>query len=75
MREGSFFSDVYNGIADAVADIREKVVEEPWWGKSLSEGQSQEPPAPQWPQAREPGSLTHSMEREPSHEQDMDIDR
>lgn len=50
--------DFMEGLGDAIADIREKLVEEPMWGRSLSEHEcpaSPEPEqAPQWPEAREP---------------------
>jgi hypothetical protein len=70
----SNFSDgLWNGLADAVADIRQKVVEEPMWGRSLGEND-----APSWPQAQEPepsfGSSTQSREIEPEREQAQDID-
>ena len=71
-QEQSFFDKVSKGIADAIADIREKVVEEPMYGRVLSDRESG---PPQWPQAREPepsfGSVTHVREREA----DIDIER
>jgi hypothetical protein len=51
MAERKWLDKLYNGIADAVADIREKVVEEPWYGRAVTE---REPAMPQWPEAREP---------------------
>ena len=49
MAERKWFDELYEGIADAVADIREKVVEEPWFGRVVTErGEVQE-----WPQAME----------------------
>jgi hypothetical protein len=47
MRNESFFDKLTKGLGDAVADIREKVVEEPWYGRVLNE------PMTAWPQARE----------------------
>lgn len=65
----SIFDQLYNGIADAVADIREKVVEEPWFGRTVTEREQ----APQWPQAQEPepslGSATHVIDVGPTHDQ------
>jgi hypothetical protein len=71
----NFSDELWNGLADAVTDIRQKVVEEPTWGRSLGEND-----APAWPQAEpEPsfGSSTHTREVEPEREQaqDMDLDR
>jgi len=66
----------YEALGDAVADIRQKVVEEPMWGRSLGEND-----APAWPQAEpEPsfGSSTKSVEMEPGRDQaepDIDLDR
>jgi hypothetical protein len=33
----SAFEELWNGIGDAIADIREKVVEEPMWGRVVTE--------------------------------------
>lgn len=53
-----FLEDLMQGFGDAVADIREKVVEEPWFGRVVTERGE----APQWPEAREaepqPGGLS-----------------
>lgn len=76
MREKSMFEQLYDGIADAVSDIREKVVEEGWFGRSLSEGQGHESERPHWPDAREPGSHARDVEREfGRNTPDLDIDR
>jgi hypothetical protein len=70
MREEKFFDRLTKGIADAVADIREKVVEEPMWGRALSERESA---TPQWPQAREEppepsfGGLMRNIDVGPTH--------
>jgi hypothetical protein len=69
--EQNFSDQLWNGLADAVADIREKVVEEPMWGRSLGDDA-----APQWPEAREAEpEPTHTMEQEQEHtapEQDIE---
>jgi hypothetical protein len=74
-------TDVWKGLADAVKDIREKVVEEPTWGRALSGPEAPQPEqASEWPQAT-PGSATYTRdvapEREPQqkHGQEHDIDR
>jgi hypothetical protein len=48
MSEQSLSEQLWNGLGDAITDIREKAVEEPWWGRSLSDNDA----APQWPQAQ-----------------------
>ncbi len=70
MAERSFGEQLQNSIADAIADIREKVVEEPMWGRSLGDNE----PFP-WPQADEKslGSSERIIEREP--EIDIEIER
>ena len=64
MNNQSFSEQVWNGLGDAITDIRQKVVEEPMWGRSLGENE-----APHWPEAQEPepsfGSSTHIREIEP----------
>ncbi len=72
-QEQSFWDKFSKGIADAIADIREKVVEEPMYGRVLSDRESA---SPQWPQAREPepsfGSITREIDRGPTHDQMRD---
>ncbi len=72
-------TDVWKGLADAVKDIREKVVEEPTWGRALSGPEAPQPEqASEWPQAT-PGSATHTrdvvQDRQQEHSQGHDIDR
>lgn len=70
MPQESLFNQLYQGLANAVTDIREKLVEEPMWGRSLSEQGSQNP---QWPEAKEPqpsfGSTTHAIDVGPTQDQ------
>ena len=61
MKQSSVFEQLQKGIGDAVADIREKVVEEGYFGRAVTDkGQGLE-----WPDAKEqeqPGfgsSVTH----------------
>jgi hypothetical protein len=65
---GKFSDELWNGLGDAITDIRQKVVEEPMWGRSLGEND-----APSWPQAQEPepslGSHTHHIDVGPTHGQ------
>lgn len=50
MANETFLDELYKGLANAVTDIRQKVVEEPMYGRAVTE---REPEAPQWPQAKE----------------------
>jgi hypothetical protein len=45
-----FLDELYKGLGNALTDIREKAVEEPWFGRVVNERQ---PEAPEWPQAKE----------------------
>jgi hypothetical protein len=76
MPKQSFFDEFTKGLGDAVADIRQKVVEEPYFGRAVTERGEGE--APQWPQAREEeqafGSSTHTREMETQHERAQDVD-
>ena len=79
MEKESLGEQLWKGLGDAVRDIREKGVEEAWYGRALTEGQEY----PQWSGAQEmapsPGSSTHVIDREPMQEkergQDVDLDR
>jgi hypothetical protein len=68
MAKQTFSEQLWNGLGDGMADIREKF-EESVWGRAVTErGES-----PQWPQAQEPepsfGSSTHSIDVGPTHDQ------
>jgi hypothetical protein len=91
MARESFSEQLWNGLGDAIADIRQKVVEEPMWGRAVTNG----PERLQWPEPQEPepsfGSSTHIRDVGPTHgqmqenanyrlaamerEQEQDIDR
>jgi hypothetical protein len=70
MPQQSLFNQLYQGVASAVTDVREKLVEEPMWGRSLSEPGGE---GPQWPEAKEPqrsvGSATHVIDIGPTQDQ------
>ena len=72
MAKDSLLADLYGSLGDAVADVRQKVVEEGYFGRAVTQLDID---APQWPEAREGGpsfgSVTHDREMEP----DVDIDR
>lgn len=60
-----FSDELWSGLGDAITDIRQKVVEEPMYGRAVTDGQD----SPHWPEAQEPepsfGSSTHIREIEP----------
>jgi len=61
-------NELWNGLGDAVADVREKY-EEAVFGRAVTDRES----APGWPQAQEQeasfGSRTHEMDVGPTHGQ------
>lgn len=69
MRNQSLYDKLAKGLGDAVADIREKVVEEPWFGRVVNE---RDTAAPQWPQAREAQPEAGEHERDDAADIDMD---
>lgn len=79
MQKESLGDQLWKGLGDAVRDVREKAVEEPWYGRPLTEGQEY----PQWGGAQEVGpsrgGSTHVIDREPTQEKekgpDVDLDR
>jgi hypothetical protein len=64
MANPNIFDELSRGLADAITDIREKVLEEPMWGRPLSNQHTEL--ASQWPAARE---------TEPAHRADHELDR
>ncbi|MGA2905011.1 MAG: hypothetical protein ABSD98_14350 [Candidatus Korobacteraceae bacterium] len=65
--------ELWQGLGNAVTDIRQKVVEEPMYGRTVTDG----PESLQWPEPQDPeaslGSHTHIREIE--QKQDLDLDR
>ena len=71
MKDPSFFDQLLKGVGDALVDVREKVVEEPWFGRAVTERESL---TIEWPEAKEAQSIDcASLER--NHEPEQDIDR
>lgn len=72
-----FADELWQGLGNAIEDVRQKVVEEPMYGRAVTDGQE----SPRWPEAREVepsfGSSTHTRDVEPEREpaQDIDLDR
>ena len=75
MAEKNIFDSLQESLADAVKDIREKVVEEPMWGRTLSESSPQQEAAPTWPEAKEQTAHTQNIEQERQQQQEQDIER
>jgi hypothetical protein len=76
MPRESFSDQIFRGVVDAIADIREKVVEEPWWGRTtggerVSIGPQQCPEAPEAAPEKTPEPEREREHRAPDH----DIDR
>jgi hypothetical protein len=73
MSKQSFSDELWNGLSNAIHDVRTKAIEEPLFGRAVTDG----PERLQWPEAQEPepsfGSSTHIREMEP--QQDIDLDR
>lgn len=71
MPKETFSEELWQGLGDALTDIRQKVVEEPMYGRAVTDG----PERLEWPEPQEPalGSRTHERELEP--QQDIDLDR
>lgn len=69
MPKETFADQLWNGLADAVADVREKCVEEPWFGRVVTErGPEAQPDAE--PFRQEPFSSTRTVECQP----DLDLE-
>jgi hypothetical protein len=72
MKNQSALDEFLRGLGKAFTDIREKVVEESWYGRVVNERDGQAEPLAEWPQAPEqqqPGIGSHT------HHHDIDIDR
>jgi hypothetical protein len=69
MSKPSFSDELWNGLGNAIDDIRAKF-EESVYGRTVTEHGGE---APAWPQAQEPepsfGSVTHSIDVGPTHDQ------
>jgi hypothetical protein len=71
MPRPTFSDELWKSLGDAVADIRQKVVEEGYFGRSVTQLDG-----PQWPQGKEPEpDRTVGKEQEHEHGQEIDLDR
>lgn len=71
MAKESFLDELYKGLGDAITDIRQKVVEEPMYGRAVTE---REPEAPRWPEAREQAG-NEEQAQEQNKERAPDLER
>jgi hypothetical protein len=85
MRNQSFYDKLTKGVSDALVDIREKVVEEGWFGRVVTE-RDRPPTHPEtaigfggavsiteWPQARD--TQPEAGEHDRDNPADIDMDR
>ena len=73
-----FADELWNGLGDAVADIRQKVIEEGYFGRAVTQLDVSAPEydSPQWPESQpEPdlGPEPQQPEPEQEHGQGMDL--
>jgi hypothetical protein len=73
MSKQSLSEQLWNGLGDAITDIRQKVIEEPTYGRAVTDG----PERLQWPdpQDQQPSFASRTHSREVSPDQDVDLDR
>lgn len=73
MKKESILDQVLRGLGDAVADIREKAVEEPWFGRVVSEREGRVAQLISgWPQALDVQPELTEHERNSAADIDMD---
>lgn len=70
MKNQSVFEQLAKSLGDAVVDVREKVVEEGWFGRVVNE-RNEPQPIEGWPQVRE----TQPEVGEHDRAVDIDMDR
>jgi hypothetical protein len=73
-RNESLYNEIAKGIADAITDIREKVVEEPWFGRVVTEDRVTELNWG-WPPLSEKQPECAEKEHEHEHDIDAGMDR
>ena len=74
MERQSLYDSIAQGVGEAVADIRQKVVEEGYFGRAVTQ---LDVDAPQWPEPTEPelGAQEPARDIEQEHSPDLDLDR
>jgi len=67
MAGSSLYDALAKSVGDGIADIRQKVVEEAWFGRSVTAIEG-----PKWPEARE---AEPAKDVEQERDQEMDLER
>jgi hypothetical protein len=70
MKKQTLSEELWKGLGDAVADIRQKVVEEGYFGRAVTQLDID---APQWPVPRDPEAREHEAEQQPEHDHGIDL--
>lgn len=65
----SLSDEFFNGFANAIDDIRHQVVEQPFWGREVTDSG----PAARWPEAKEVEPAQQREQEAP--EPDIDMER
>jgi hypothetical protein len=73
MAKQTLSEELWRGLGNAIDDIRQKVVEEPMYGRAVTDGVEKL----QWPEAKEPDPSpgSHTSIHEKDRQQDVDFDR
>jgi len=74
MADDSWMGDLYESMGDAVADIRQKVVEEGYFGRAVTQLDVDGPSCdcPHWPETSEP-EQQQQPEQQQEHGQGIDL--
>ena len=78
MAEDSWIADLYESMGDGVADVRQKVVEEGYFGRAVTQLDVDAPQCdgPQWPETSEPEQQQQpeeQQEQQQEHGQGIDL--
>lgn len=71
MSKEALSDELWKGLGNAITDIRQKVIEEPMYGRAVTDA----PQGLEWPEAKEQGPSAGSLTREIEPKQDIDLDR
>jgi len=75
MADNSWIGDLYESLGDAVGDIRQKVVEEGYFGRAVTQLDVDAPQCdcPHWPETQEPEQQQPQPEQQQEHGQGIDL--
>lgn len=74
MAESSWMADLYSSMGDAVADIRQKVIEEGYFGRAVTQLDVSAPECDcPWPETRGAEQQQPEPEQQQEHAQGMDL--